>query len=491
MNYSKRLFTLLAGEMSERKYRAYLIASVVFLFQCLLFLYPLSVFADNQVSHIPFQSAPAGSVGLGAGFRFGASPYKFVETLSSIENDSNSDLVPLYLYEGEYVFSHGTRGGLHLWRKHVQVDALVQYRFDRLETEVSDYYAGINDRSQTMEGGLSVSASSVFGVASVSFLHDLQNRYGGYEMDFTYRYTWETGRWSVSPFVSVVYQSNALVQYYYGVSEAEVDAGADFSVYQPDDALFSRFGVNTSYRLFENWMLFANISFEKLASSVEESPLVDEEAIYNAYLGFSYRFGNVFQSDSVFDLNEIEDWSWRLHSGYTVDAIFYQIHVGDVQRSRDAHTYLVGGTLGKLLSNGKKIDFWGKVSVNRRLENGYQDNFWEYNAYVMAMGAGYSPWSSKEVFRYGFGFGFSYAQKISIEEQKKQGNSDANTSRFLNYLEAQLDLPLRNFFDHKSVKDCYAGLTIIHRSGIFGRADILGNVAGGSDVLAGHLECKR
>jgi hypothetical protein len=137
------------------------------------------------------------------------------------------------------------------------------------------------------------------------------------------------------------------------------------------------------------------------------------------------------------------------------------------------------------------VDYWGKVSVNRHFENDLQGDFWEYNAYVMVMGTGYSPWTDKELFRYGFGFGFSYAERVPMVEQIKQASRDENTSHFLNYLEAQIDFPLSRLFGDAVSNKCYVGLTLVHRSGIFANSDILGNVSGGSDVLTAHLECKR
>jgi len=444
-------------------------------------------YADNQVSQIPFSDSASGSVGLGAGFRFGVSPYKHIDTISSDENDNNADLIPLYLYEGQYIFSHGTRAGIHLWKENVEFDALIQYRFDRLETDADEFYDGVNDRKQTLEGGFAATVKKNWGDLTLTWLADLQSRHNGYEIDLTYRYNWKHNRWSVSPFISLIHQNEDLTQYYYEVTEQE--SRDDLSVYTPDSVVFSRIGLNTSYRLFDHWLLFANISFENLADEIKNSPLVDESSLSTMYLGFSYEFGNVFtpSSNSI----DVKDWSWRIHSGYTAESTFTKVHQGEFKRSEDVHTYLAGLTLGKLLNDGDKIDFWGKVSFNRRLENDYQDNFWEYNAYVMAMGKGYSPWSNKEIFRYGFGFGFSYAERIPVIEQVKQERKGANTAHFLNYMEAQLDFPVANLFEHKSVRNCYIGLTIIHRSGIFATSDLLGNVSGGSDVLAGHLECKR
>ncbi len=178
-----------------------------------------------------------------------------------------------------------------------------------------------------------------------------------------------------------------------------------------------------------------------------------------------------------------------MYYGYTADETFHKVHRGYFQESERVDTNLAGVTFGKLLLDGPRVDYYGRFSLNRRLEHEYQDDFWEYNLYVMAMGKGYFPRNDREVFRYGFGFGFSYAEEISAIERAKQSERGENTARFLNYLEAQVDLPLRNFFEASTVRDCYAGISIIHRSGIFATADILNNVSGGSDVLAAHLEC--
>jgi hypothetical protein len=39
------------------------------------------------------------------------------------------------------------------------------------------------------------------------------------------------------------------------------------------------------------------------------------------------------------------------------------------------------------------------------------------------------------------------------------------------------------------MQNCYAGLTVVHRSGIFGTSDLLGDVSGGADWITAHFEC--
>ena len=150
-------------------------------------------------------------------------------------------------------------------------------------------------------------------------------------------------------------------------------------------------------------------------------------------------------------------------------------------------------TFAKLLTDGPRVDFWGKGSVYRHFESDEGNgNFLSYTLYIMAMGTGYLPWTEQESFRWGFGFGMSYADKVPIAEQRKQAAKGNNTSRFINYLELQLDFPLRRVFKQTAwLRNCYAGFTVVHRSGIFGTSDILGDVSGGSDWITAHFECTR
>ena len=452
-------------------------------------LFPALATASSLVTQTPFVDSPPGTVGLGFGLRGGDTPYRDIDNVASMNNDNSTDLVPLYLYNGKWFFFHGTSAGVHLLDQGaVSVDAVASYRFDRLETDASPFYAGMEDREQTVDGGLSISLEQSWGTVNLTALTDLLSRHNGEEVSISYLLGMQAGKLKFTPYASYHYQSADLLDYYYGVDADE--ATASRPAYSADADDFWRIGLNSSYQLTRGWHLHANIAYETVPDSVRASPLTDRDELWTGFVGASYQFGNVFDSsDEPWSLGT--GWSWRINAGYTAEETFHKVHRGNLSPSDDVDTYLVGLTLGKLLSDGDKVDFWGRVSLNRRLQNGLQPDFFEYVAYVMAMGTGYAPWSDRELFRYGFGFGFSYADRIPMVEQIKQAKRDGNTAHFLNYLEAQVDFPLRNLFGEGASKDCYVGLTLVHRSGIFGTSDILGNVSGGSDVLTGHLECKR
>ncbi len=434
---------------------------------------------------------PEGTVGLGAALRRGTSPYRGVDNISGLLNDNKADLIPLYLYEGKWLFAHGTSAGVHLvkydWLK---LDLLARYRFNRLESDAKPYFNGLQDREQTVDMGFSGTVYGGWGSLSTTWANDILGIHNGFEWDFTYSYAWKPGRWSFSPFISYVYQDSDLTDYYYSVDASEVLA--DRPSYEPGSAVFWRAGINTSYQATAHLLLFSNIASQHVDSEIFNSPLVDESQLTSATFGFAYLFGNARD-----DLtrgpgpNSPGQWSWRLNSGYQAEGPFTRTLTGRLKRSEDVHAYMGGLTLGKLISDGRYIDYWGRISLNRRFENGNQSDFGEYNAYVMAMTAAHSPWTSEEWARFGIGFGFSYASQVPFVEQVKQAKRERNTSRFLNYLEGQFDVPLRLMSDNRAVRNCYVGISLLHRSGIFAKSDILGSVSGGSDMVTGHLECKR
>jgi outer membrane scaffolding protein for murein synthesis (MipA/OmpV family) len=457
--------------------------------RAIVILLPLGItpaFAQYEVAEIPFFDTPSGTAALGGGLRLGRDLY--------FGNDSDEirqvDLVPLYLYNGKYVFFRGTSGGIHLFSNDAfEVNVLGRYHFNQLDPDRSEYYAGMDKREQTVDGGVEARIRGKWGNLSVSFLTDLLNRHDGQSAEITYLYRFDRGSLSFSPFVSWAWNSDNLTDYYYGVRDDE--AQPDRPVYAPGESAYASFGLNTAWWLADHIQLFANLGFSGADSAVADSPLTEVDSASVLFVGGTYIFGNVHNPEPYISSARAHEWSWKANYGYQADGnIVSEIDHGDFSRSSYANTNLGGVTFGKLLSDGPRIDFTGKLAFFRHFESDQGNgNFWSYALYMAATGKGYSPWSMEEVFRYSFGFGMSYAEQVPIAEQLKQADKGENTSRFLNYLELQLDYPLRRLTKSRSMRDCYAGITVVHRSGIFGTSDILGDVSGGSDWITAHLEC--
>ena len=443
----------------------------------------MPVFAQ-EVAEIPIIKAPPGTAALGGGLRVAQNPY--------FETDSRDiDLVPLYLYEGKYLFARGTSGGLHVFRNDIfEFNLYAQYRFQELDPDGIAFYEGLEEREQTLDAGFEALVRQKWGKIKLDWVTDTLNRHEGEEVQLSYRYRYDAGPWSFSPFFSWSWQDDDLTNYYFGVSEAE--ATADRPAYEPGESQWFSYGLNASWQLTDHTVLFGNVSFGGAESDVRNSPLVEEDSFSSVFFGATYLFGNVRKPDYIMDEKRAGEWTWRVNYGYQADGnIVSDIDQGDFSKSDEGDTNIAGVTLSKLLSDGERIDFYGRLALFQHFESDEGNgDFPSYAAYIMAMGYGYSPWSKEELFRWGFGFGMSYAETIPIVEQRKQAADDEETAHFLNYLEMSLDVPLRRFSKARWLQRCYAGLTLVHRSGIFGTSNLLGDVSGGSDWITAHLECK-
>lgn len=459
--------------------------STLAVWSILFFASPL---AAQEVTEIPFFHADPGTAALGGGIRGGQSPY--LETTN--EEQRKLDLIPLYLYEGRWLFAHGTAGGVHIINKDAfQFDVYTRWRFQKLDPDSNEFFDGLEERKQTLDAGLRIGTRQKWGDLSLSWLTDTLDRHNGQEVQFTYRYRFERGSWTFSPYITWFWQDENLTDYYFGVSPGE--ATPERPAFSAGESQWLGFGLNTSWHLTDRTVLFANVVFAGSDSDVTESPLTEEAGASQLFIGGTYIFGNARKAAWIGDEERAGEWSWRVNYGYQADGnIISEIDHGDFSKSELADTNIGGVMFSKLLTDGKRVDYLGRFAMYRHFEDDEgNDNFWSYNAYIMVMGAGYKGWTGEELFRYGFGFGMSYAENVPIAEQRKQANSGGNTSHFLNYLELQLDFPLRLMSKARWLQNCYAGVTVVHRSGIFGTSDILGDVAGGADWITASLECKQ
>jgi hypothetical protein len=299
----------------------------------------------------------------------------------------------------------------------------------------------------------------------------------------------DRGHWNFSPYVNLTRQSQELVDYYFGVDTNEVMPGRP--EYTPGSAFNYALGLNTSYRWRRHVLFFANASLWTLDDEILGSPLTDSRRGITTYFGAAFFAGNIYDPSKV-DPDRESQWSWRLNYGYQVAGnIVGTVDQGDFSKSTRSDANIGGFTLGRRVIHGERIDFHARTSVYRHFEEPFQDDFFSFAAFLEAMGTGYFPWSETPSFRWGFGFGFDYAQSVPQEEQIKGIEKGRDTNQFLNYLEMTVDFPLSKITKAKALRNCWAGLTIVHRSGIFSTSDLLGNVFGGSDWLTAHWECIR
>jgi outer membrane protein len=401
-------------------------------------------------------------------------------------------LVPLLLYNGKYLFSRGTAAGVHILnRPFFQFSLLARVRFDNLHPGDSEFYEGIEDRLQSIDAGAEMRVHGQWGEFKSVLLTDTLSRHEGQSAEVSYRYRFDFERFSISPFVSWEWRDADLSNYYYGVSAEE--ARPDRPEYAPGNSQWYSLGFNSSYKLTDRVTVFGNLGLDLVDSAVNDSPIVDASKAATLYLGGIYTFGNLLEPEHIISPERASEWSWRVNYGYSAGGnIIGEIDHGDFEPDSFANTTLAGITLSKLLVAGERADYLARAAVYRHFEGSIGTGpFNSYALFLSAMGKGYGAWSREEWFRWSFGFGLSYAEKVPINEQLEQIADAENYSRVLSYMDMQVDFPLRRLFKSKWVHNCYAGVTVVHRSGVFGASDVLGDVAGGADWITAHLECIR
>ena len=390
------------------------------------------------------------------------------------------------------MFSLGTEAGVHILNTpSVQLNLLARVRFDSLDPGDSEFYEGIEARHQSIDAGAEMRGHGDWGELKSVWLTDTLGRHSGKSAELSYRYSFDFERFSISPFVSWEWRDANLTNYYYGVSADEAAEGRP--AYAPGESQWFSLGFNSSYKLTDRVTVFGNIGIDLVDSAVQESPIVDASKAATLYLGGIYTFGNLHEPELVISPERGSEWSWRVNYGYSAGGnIIGEIDHGEFKSDKFADTTLAGVTLSKLLVAGERADYLARAAVYRHFEGSIGTGpFNSYAVFLSTMGKGYGAWSREEWFRWSFGFGLSFAEEVPINEQLEQAAKGANSSRILSYMEMQVDFPLRRLFKSKWVRNCYAGVSVVHRSGIFGSSDVLGDVAGGADWITAHLECIR
>lgn len=447
-----------------------------------------SAFAGQEVTEIPISDWPTGAAALGAASIGAQNPFYTTDD----GDDWKSDLIPLVLYNGKYVFFRGTAAGIHVVNGDaIELNLLARARLNWLDPGESEFLEGLAPRKQSLDGGVEIRLRGDWGELQSAWLTDTLARHQGESAEVSYRYRFDYGRLSLTPFVSWEWYDDDLTNYYYGVSSDE--ALPERPEYTPGSSNWFSVGLKTSYALSDRTTFFANMSLGDVDPAVEDSPIVDAQNRAAFYVGGAYVFGNSLEPAVDYAPERASEWSWRVNFGYAAeDNVIGGIEQGVLIRSTHANTRIGGITIGKLIAAGQRADVTGRLAIHRHFEgndgNGRHNS---YALYIMAMSRGFKGWTRDEWFRWGFGFGLSYASKIPITEQREQEKEGKNTSHLLSYMEMQLDVPLRKFIKARPVQNCFAGVTVVHRSGIFGRSDLLGDVSGGSDWITLHLECAR
>jgi MipA family protein len=420
------------------------------------------------------------STGLGVMVRTERSMYEGV--------GASHDLVPLYLYESEWIFMRPTRMGTKIFDDGTnRFEGFFDFRLEGFPREnVPATLAGMTLRQTTTDAGISYSRRTPWGTIRGEYVHDALNITKGDEFRLGYTYDWHNGRWYLQPGITVKRRSGTLNNYYYGVRPEEATPARP--AYMPGAGTDIWLGVYGMYDLTSGWRLVGGLGYTLVDSTVRRSPIVVDGNRPTVYLGAAYDFEvrpNAFDVKAPLYVKLLYGQSTRCQLNRIL-----RFDCGSADTTDE--TRIAGVELGRPLVtrlNDWPLDVFGYVGLLRHDERGFQDNFSEFNVFMKAYYHGF-PWDQKVKTRIGIGAGVSFAERVSYIEATEQAKKGRTTSRVLNYLDPTIDVSLGDLFGSKSWKESYFGVGVSHRSGFFGSSRMLGNVDGGSNYVYTYVEWK-
>ena len=413
----------------------------------------------------PFIDAlPVGGAGVGFVWKSEHSAYR--------GDQGGLDNLPLYLYEGERAYLHGTRLGLKFRQDQWRFDVFLRYRFDgftRDRRPDSAVAAGIEAREPGWDAGFSARRQFSWGTPYVELLHDVSQASEGTEFRSGYWYEWRRGRLTLKPHLMAAWRNESLNNFYYGTPTSHAGAGLDLHT-----ALYA------SYALTESWNLLGGLTATHHPREITSSPLARPGLQSEVFLGFLYDFSPKQRRWAP----ESQPLIVKALYGHSSDCDVLQIaRLSCTTRHTVDNTNVAAIHVGRKLiegAGGWPVDLAGFVGVQRHFEKSYQDDFYSVVAFFKAYwyGFGWEKWGWRT--RLGIGSGLSYAEQIPQMELHDQGRRDRGNWKLLNYLDPSLDV--------RVTRDTYVGVGVSHRSGAFGKSQFFGNVNGGSNYIYVSIE---
>jgi MipA family protein len=208
--------------------------------------------------------------------------------------------IPLVSYSGErFYFRIGGAGWRIIESDSFELTAIGKLRFggfnvddlgrDELAQNGIDYRL-LEDRDMAFDLGLGMKWAGKAGEFEVKLLTDATDTSGGQEISLEYGYPFQLGKGSLSPNLSVSWQSKDMANYYYGTLDKEVARGV--VDYKPGAAIIPEIGLSYFRPLGEKWSMMAFFKYSILPDEIRDSPLIEADTTGTAsiFVGISRSF---------------------------------------------------------------------------------------------------------------------------------------------------------------------------------------------------------
>ncbi|WP_412557756.1 MipA/OmpV family protein [Thalassospira sp. MIT1370] len=203
----------------------------------------------------------------------------------------NTDLtgLPMLAYDAERL--HVGIDGINakVWEnKFGSVSLLGNLRMEPFDPDDSPYLKGLEDRDMAFEAGLGGSLRLWRGEVKASYLTDLNDAYGGHEIDVGYYIPTNWDKFNFNIGGGVTWQSEELVDYNVGVKRSE--ARSDRGFYAPDAAFVPHLDFSVIYPVTESFAVIGTSDVRFLPDEYTDSSIIEDDYVISAGLVLVYTF---------------------------------------------------------------------------------------------------------------------------------------------------------------------------------------------------------
>ena len=189
---------------------------------------------------------------------------------------------------GQFYISGATAGYRLIADEGWTFDVIGKVRFDGYDADDSDRLEGMHNRNMTFDAGGEFALTGDWGESWVSIVTDALSQHDGQEIKLGYMKPFVFDKLTLSPSGGLIWQSNNLADYYYGVRSEEAVTGRP--AYNVGDSTNWFIGLRAQYQQDEYWTLMAGVTYQFLDSKIRKSPIVDDSFTISVLAGAMYKF---------------------------------------------------------------------------------------------------------------------------------------------------------------------------------------------------------
>lgn len=205
--------------------------------------------------------------------------------------DDHSSIIPIVSIKYKRFFIQGPKMGYAFFENdYVAVDIVSSIRFSGYDADDSSFFNGMQDRKRSLDIGMQFD-STIFDentFFSAAFLTDMLSVHKGHEAVFTLSRPYKHDYFVLTPKIGFRWQSEGLVDYYYGVKKAEATGLRPEYLPNSDSNFFAQ--IDLKFGISKDVIFLVFFDVQQLGDSIKKSPLIDDKYSFTTVLGVAKRF---------------------------------------------------------------------------------------------------------------------------------------------------------------------------------------------------------